>query len=497
MFKLTKHILKRTVTLAIGIAALFLGGCTESDVPAVDDEVPEGMVKVSLLLPDYDTGSAQFSTRAFDTSEEGYMSNLYVVAIRYEEPMVEYDDTPGWNPINEEDRKVFVFSLNPVGVPFKLSQDIGNPIVAMQEDYHMFNVTLYPGKYKFGVVANVDLYLSSRATKISDFTKESELEDIVLNFSEDTPLTPRHLPMVCLPENMKYSNDETGWEKKSVKDVDNNLITITETNSTRLWADMDFLCAKVRYTILFDKTENGISSLFGSSWIRFNVDDQNKPTATYIRSQTPLRPNSKGGGINENPFITSTSNNNNLGSWIMSIDRFNWHEEGADYPKSPNSTLEPWTGTTTEWIPQEKKVWQGVVYLPENLGDLGTTIINENEENVSIYKTLLKFPYHTKANDQDDTPEKEGASPKEIWLFGNPDEKYYMGSTDSKNYGEEVTDPFEGIQRDIMYDVVAKVTSPDVDQMDIKVMVSILPWHEEEQDLNEDWLYKPQQGANE
>lgn len=444
------------------------------------EDIPEGMAQIKLLIPDYDSGAAQFGTRALNVSEEGYMSNLYVVAIKYADfkdngEVVTYD-----NP--KETAPVYIYSLNSVGMKF----EVGN------NNYHAFNMLLYPGKYRIGVIANVDLYLSERAKKVSEFTKETDLESIILNFSEDTPLVPRHLPMVCLPWNIKYSTDN-GVTEIPVKD--DYLIDIKRNETPLILAHMDFLCSKVRYTILFDKTPGGISEAFGSSWIRFNVDDQLKPWATNIRKQTKLVETYKGEEIYtpEDQIITHLDASNNLqpASWPISIDRYYYdleaefteeqraliseHKfEGANYPKSYKSELIPWDGTTDQWIPRERKIWQGVVYLPENPGEDG------------IDKTILKFPYHTRINSQDDTPEVEATNPKEIELFADSHDKY--GSTDKDdNYIKgSSSDSFSGLDRDYMYDVVAKVVSPnDLTPLTVQVFVSIIPWHETDQNISE------------
>lgn len=479
--------LRNILSLIIGcVLSGAIQGCSEKYVLEIPDngfDVPDGMEKITILVPDYDGGAGKFRSRAFDTSEEGYMTNLYVVAIKY-------GDIGSEDVLPEDQRTVFTYSLNPVGERFKVGQN----------DYHLFNMALYPGKYRFGVIANADLYLSARATKISDFTKESQLQDIVLNFKEDTPLAPRHLPMVCVPEWVQYrtKKTETGADgKTTVKYVEKkgeteyNLVPIGGEEENIVIANMRFLCSKVRYTILFDKTPGGISQAYGSSWIRFNVDDQLKPWATNIRKQTRLWPESDADGIydSNSPFITQHAQDGSTenSSWIISIDRFNWSsKEGANYPLSPSSQLSPWTGTTDEWIPQERKVWQGVVYLPENDGVETYTV---NGETKVIPSTVLKFPYHLRENSLDETPEEEHSTdPKEIYLFGNLIEDKFDGTDTSGKYSSEKGE-YLGLERNYFYDVVAKVVNPDVDEMDVRIFVTILQWHETDQTLDEDWLY--------
>ena len=480
----------RSLILTMGLMLLLLVSCVNDPQPS-DIEIPEGMTMVSFLIPDYDGGAAQFGTRAYNPDEEGYMSNLYIVAVKYSDFVEEAKvDDSGMTVVEKplSTPQVYTYSLNAVGVEF----------IRGEKKYHQFNVTLYPGKYKFGLIANADLYLA-RTTKISNFTKEEDFQNIVLNFRGDTPLVPTHLPMVCLPEEIKYSQLDNNGVYSDITSVnrDQPFVEIRKDNSARIFADMKFLCAKVRYTILFDKTPGGISEAFGSSWIRFNVDDQRKPSAHNLRRQTKL--------LGPDAVLTEDDNvwNENVlfahqdetaedqqGVWTINIDRFKWNaEQGADYPKTPDSSLIPWEDSTEEWIKQEQKVWQGIVYLPENLLDNDTSVDDEGFEQEVIQKTYLEFPFHTRVNSLDDTPEVAATTPKRIYLFGNPGEKHYSGSTSSGEYSSLNETKYNGLERNYFYDVVAKVVNPDTDEMEIRVFMSILPWHENDQNIeNEGWL---------
>lgn len=489
------------------ITALFLGltvllsSCTEKDINDGNSEkIDPDMEKITFLMPEYEGGTAQFGSRAFDIQEEGYMSNLYIIAVKYKDYI--YDKDGNFvEPKIVDPHKVFVFPLNPVGERFQLSNDKnGNGSYEFEEkDYRAFNVTLYPGEYRFGIVANVDLYLN-RVTKISEFTQEADLDKIVLNFDETTPLAPPHLPMACLPNEIQYSTynpeAQTYSEPKLVSSDNNYIVEIHKGASPRIYADMNFLCSKVRYTILFDKTPGGISEAFGNSWIRFNVDDQNRPYANYLRCQTQLFPGDVSNDIYDetDPIIHHFDDSEPSGRWTMNIGRYYWSglelgtgegtdkdavyhgNEGNNYPVTPDSQLDEWDRTTSEWIPMEQKVWQGVVYLPENNG----STLPEDHGNSDIPKTVLNFPYHTRVNSLDETPEVEASQPKIITLFSDNDLKY-EGTTNSGNYGNEANGTFTGLQRGYFYDVVAQVVNPDAEGMNIKVFVSIIQWHESNQ----------------
>ena len=465
-----------------------LQSCSDKDAPVNPDEfvVPEGMTKISIMIPDYDGGAASFSTRAYDTNEEGYMTNLYVIAIKYAD--LDQNGNPG-AILEEAQRKVYTYALNPLGEKFKVGVN----------DYHLFNMALYPGQYRFAIIANYDQYLASGGTKITDFNTESEFHDIVLTFREDVPLIPRHLPMVCMPEEVKFKtkvyreeNGKTTTEYVNKEgETQYNLVTIGGAEENVVMATMKFLCTKVRYTILFDKNIGGISELFGSSWIRFNVDDGLGPWATNIRRQTRLETESTGGGRYnaDAPFITHAISTGvtEPGSWSISLDRYKWSDEGANYPLKPSSELEPWTETIDKWIPQLQKVWQGVVYLPENTGEETYTVDGQTKE---IPSTVLKFPYRQKDNSLDDTPEEDHFNdPKVIYLFGNEKEDKYEGTDGTSGQYSQQAGAYKGLDRNYFYDVVAKVVNPDIDEMDVRIYVKILDWHETDQTIpEEDWL---------
>lgn len=544
--------------LMTGVLAFGLWSCKDAREYDMSPEespqeftVPEGMQKLTIRIPNYDGGAAQFGTRGYNPDEEGYMSNLYVVAIKcanvnedgqivanvddetgdflpsvsegqsYTEGTLVFDTSSGqWNVRNRwgqilktnvepadymipnDQRRLFTYSINSVGEEFRLVRVDKN-----ESDYHTFNLALYPGLYRFGIIANADLYVW-RTNKITEFKREEDLRDLILYFSEDTPLTPMHLPMVCHPEEMRYqlgqedvNTNKTVYEPfiRDVQEGTNYVIPICHNYSTRVYSTLKFLCSKVRWTILFDKTPGGISQAFGNSWIRFNVDDQYKPIATKLRRYTRLfldntnpvqggddalfiKTSTPSGFAEDDPnqvdgYTGSTYQAAN-GWWSMNIDRFYWSEEGANYPVSPKSELRLWDKSTDVWIQSKQKVWQGIVYLPENVED------NRVGGQTYARNTVLEFPYHTRVNDNDDTPEVPADEPKRIYLFGNPNEKRYEGlNGDNYNVGQEVTEEYK-LERNYFYDVVAKVVNPEAD-MDIQVFVSILPWHDIDQNIPE------------
>lgn len=111
-------------------------------------------------------------------------------------------------------------------------------------EYSDYKITIKPGDYRLYVVANLDSYIDD---PISATTDEEELKSLVLNFSpERLPNLSDGLPMACLPSEI----DEAG---------DDGTVAIAPGHNVTVHADMTFLCAKVRYTIMFDNSADGFS----------------------------------------------------------------------------------------------------------------------------------------------------------------------------------------------------------------------------------------------
>lgn len=177
-------------------------------------------------------------------------------------------------------------------------------------EYSDYKITIKPGDYRLYVVANLDSYI---ADPISATTDEEELKSLVLNFSpEKLPNLTDGLPMACLPSEI----DEAG---------DDGTIAIAPGDNVTVHADMTFLCAKVRYTIMFDNSADGFSRpAFGDNMI----DDFKSVEINGVIASTSLL----------TPTTTST--------------------EGAF----------PTTGQISrKSVTPHKPSWQGITYLPENL----------------------------------------------------------------------------------------------------------------------------------
>lgn len=176
-------------------------------------------------------------------------------------------------------------------------------------EYSDYKITIKPGNYRLYVVANLDSYIDD---PISATTGEEELKSLVLNFSSDKlPNLTDGLPMACLPSEI----DEAG---------DNGTVAIAPGHNVTVHADMTFLCAKVRYTIMFDNSADGFSRpAFGDNTV--TISDGSFSGVIASTSLTPATTTTEGAfEIDPAPLVAGET-----------------------------------TGNT--------RSWQGTVYLPENL----------------------------------------------------------------------------------------------------------------------------------
>lgn len=479
--KLNIKALKHLPLVAAFLCLPLLESCKDSsDLPDNPQHESGELIEVSLNVNISNSFGVYNGTRADQNSDEyqeGWMSNLYLIAIRDEND--KYNTASSFN----------VFELDTSGY---------DPQVGTGES--KFYVNLYSGTYRFYLIANYDRYLE-RFTHISGLQSEDEVKDLVLNFTPAMPLLPSHLPMVCEPKGFSGNEFNTGNETPN---NDNNKFVLTPPNtleddqiekrSIEINASLEFVCSKVRYTILYDNTPGGISERFGNNSIRFIINQSSdRPKAYNIRKQTRLHTDRWPAiftGKAEDLFLD--------GNWILNLNRYVYPENGINYPASSKDVLTPWTDqpNLSAWKASRQRAWQGVVYLPENDKNVENdinqdlTLPDSDKKIANIDKfTILSFPYVLERykgedgkyedaviNDNSDFPEKVFS------LFGNPDEVHY-----GPDYtGKPITDNYsEGLKRGYFYDVVALLKNIEEDRLDmyIQVYVSSQPWiyHESEQ----------------
>lgn len=486
MFDVFKHI----KFIGISLSLLGLWSCSDdkNETPEINPG-NQGKVTVRFCIPSAGPSFINSSTRAEEdegesvdntgtvidgsnsylTNGEGRLSNLYLVSVQ----VTNYEEGVGYT----DTEKVVVTPLNVYADEGKI------------EKYDYYDVNLYPGHYRFYLFANTDLYVDRNIYNAGEIFTEETVKQIYLDYVANTPIRKGHIPMACLPKQIKYdigNNHFTTLVPLTKPDGVNNdisyTVNITPTDTPVIYADMTFLCAKVRYTILFDATlptesnpNGGISSGFGNNSIRFYVDDSSSttPTAEKLKKRTYID-------------LESDESDSNFvdGSWNLQLNRYVWPEIGDKYPQYPAQELTPWTKTLDEWKANRQRAWQGIVYLPEN-------------DTQNLDHTVLKFPYIMDKYATGEEEYKDGdfnlKNHKDIILFGGTNKEQHFASNgydSNSNYEsydpnndwqqnlQHVSNPNHGIKRGYFYDVVARCKNPD--EWDLKVIIygRVEDWHD-------------------
>lgn len=295
-------------------------------------------------------------------------------------------------------------------------------------DYAQYNVTDFKsGEYKIYVLANLANYIndSDLVTKYNAGTlSETEIAGIVLKFQTSQLPLPgtRALPMACY-----YDEVKSGTSSTNATILVNNKYTFNAT-SNPLYIDLTLLCAKVRYTILFnsDTTDTkAFSTDFGNGLVDFEITSTNT-TASNLIPEVAYKTGS----------VTNTTVFNDV---TLVLGKAAYPEDNSAYLDIENQSGSSITlldlGTGSWDASAKKRAWQGTVYLPEN-----PTTVEGNASKISF------------------TPTSSSASIK-----STPEIKLFWNNI--------------GIQRGYFYDVVVKVTQPG--EMGFVVNVKVKPWNYE------------------
>lgn len=414
--------------LGIIMMLLFFGwsSCTD-DFGIKQDPVEEDFTGITLLIPDVEN-AAQFgatrtdgnaNTRAYDQLKEANFNTLYIAAVA-------------------KDGKVTTF--------LKTSSN-GTVSSGTDQGYSRYRINLEEGKYRLYVVANMNRYTQneepgSSATFADIATTEQNIRDYILNFSSSQPLEPGFLPLACLNEDIRVGDNATNAEKNEDQ---YSYVEIPARENVYVYADLKYLCSKVRYTLIFDRSHSNFGN---ADVIDFHRNTHNVyPYATNIRQETGVNISGDAEKFpsesfikDENSIIDEITKNS---IWPIFLDRYKiaegnpvdfYTETDNDKIREGLGSLQAWTTNDKAWTEEpflSKRVWQGVTYLPENL-------LPDNP-------TLLKFPYSFNSN-----PGAE--SPRIVML-------------DWEHENNQ-----KGIKRAMMYDVYALITTPDAEQWELKVI---------------------------
>lgn len=295
-----------------------LAGC--SDEIKAPDQVPDGTTGITLCIPNPE-GAAEFAKT------------------RSENPDTRADQSAAEGKIVGNDLYFLAFGSGNNIVRKHLTDAT---LQTLSNDYKKTTIDLVPDTYRFYVVGNLSKYAPS-GTNFNTISEDA-LKALVLEFNASSKeLTPANgLPMACLPNQIKKGETVVSSGEYVIEPGDNPVIK----------ADLSFLCAKVRYTILFDNAKGGISyEQFGPA----NFLDFNGASAKTLEASTKL----VGDGVPpspEDPFDLHSITLNkveNPASWL------NYGVAKEEYTSN--------LATTTFSANQAKRTWQGVVYVPENL----------------------------------------------------------------------------------------------------------------------------------
>lgn len=390
---------------AVISALLVLPSCIDELNPPCNNISGEHETFLTIYLPNVESAARHGETRAdgnqitnaLADAEEAAINTLWFFAYPVTESGTE-----------DTNRQVIVVALDPEN-PTEPGTTVFN--------YSRYDVGGFEaGGYHIYVLANMEDYTAIDADDVTADFPEEDLRNLVLNFNTTKYLEYGNLPMACLNTEMQY-----GVQGAPTNKVGDNGIFNVSKNQNEVFADLTFLCAKVRYTILYDHTD--FSSQFSS-----NSDiDITGAKAYKVREEFALT----GEGTASNDFIDQ--DDNGFSGFLRNHTKTEYPGIGSSFLKEDRSEegfvadLEAASAHESA----DKRAWQGTIYLPAN--DL----------NGETSTTHLKFT----------------ATGKGISSEGY---KFSSISKDGKlNKGE-------------FYDLVARLTNPD--NVDLTTNLTVSPW---------------------
>ena len=315
----SKDLLIRSLSLLVIVAITFLSSCRDE---ILEEKKTGKEVVLTINIPTGDNLSF------ISTHENGYSKTR-----------ADFPSTIAENQI--KDLYVVIFNAYNVRSIFPLSQAIGSPT----DTGMAYNILVANGNYTIYVLANLDTYISGG---VNSLTTKYSIENSTLNFSGQTNrqvLEPGKLPMAWMIEDINISN-----------------------NNVTLNAELKFICSKVRYTLLFDRTD------FSEGFLNAEMDFK-LPSLQNIPNESRLFSSLNNVGVRAlNPVDLNPVRYPDFGS------------EYLDGLKTGPEDLPILTEGET-WAPS-KRSWQGILYLPENLSNTNTAVtFNLSLEGYSYDKT--------------------------------------------------------------------------------------------------------------
>ena len=286
-------------------------GINESQFNKTEGESGNVILLVPIIKDFSGLNSRDENDRAEPGYKEGIFSNIYLI----------------YQIVKDENGKSYSGDN-----AFNIISLTGKESTSSNSDFKTYSQSFSPGTYRFYIAVNFDRYLGENKNVMNTITTEDQLKKLInnFNFGNQTIIT-EHLPMACLNTEFKRNSD-------NVKDGE---VVINKNQTYELTAPLTFLCAKVRYTILFDASENGISKDFENSRISFfTASTDNQPYA-YIFDNKVV--------YGEEEVLTSIINNPTFGSNNDNDENNNGYNN--------SKYLVGWTYTNTN---KEFKVMNGV-----------------------------------------------------------------------------------------------------------------------------------------
>lgn len=239
-------------------------------------------------------------------------------------------------------------------------------------------------------------------------------------------------------------------------DATTGTVTIGKGQNVKLNIDLTFLCTKVRYTLLFDNTDNtGFSNIFTTPLTFTNLKVSNCAAETPIYGPSTQQSDNNSfsiGSLNHYHFPATTSSiaaagSSNVPNVPKVLNDFNNINDTRATTSSDidiDNLVDKISDLSDETVRQ--RAVQSILYLPENI----------SEEDAS--RTTLSFLAQL-CND-----------PSRTFNYNIP---LPNGTTDGTTTdGTAAPDPDNTLVRGHYYDLVAKVTSPG--EFDIRL--SVAPW---------------------
>ena len=231
-------------------------------------------------------------------------------------------------------------------------------------------IELEKSTYKFYIVANFEGYIDGTIEQNID-----QLDDLIANFSTDKSITEDNIPMACNSNEIQYyirSGLFGGKWTTSSSGID---ISESTTYSNGLRANLNILCSKIRYTILFDSRDGCISNSFDDNRIQFLFDNNDsRPYLTYTAPDNTQQEKSLA-------LFRYTFKNSDL-KITSSYFNNNWNLSSFD----PESDLVLFDGdiyTLNDWNKLAQKAWSGATYITAKVATLNFpyTLIGSYETN--------------------------------------------------------------------------------------------------------------------